>query len=130
MGIAPIPRHRSGATGVGRIIIAIVVAAVIGSGRQHSPEQSKANTKTYRGANSPTAAVTPMMPVTIPTMPVTAVPVTTTAVPASASAMPARTRAMPARAVRIAAPTMPTTAVSANCTAMPTATAPMSAVSK
>jgi len=55
------------------------------------PEQSKANTEANRGANSPAATVTTVMPTT-------AVPVTTTAVPAATSAMPATTAytAMPA----------------------------------
>jgi hypothetical protein len=49
------------------------------------PEESKANAETYRGSNSPPAAVTATMPTTTPAMPATAVPVATTSMPATAT---------------------------------------------
>src|SRR5215469_1186423 len=67
IGIAPIPNRRCGCTGIRRIIIAVVRSRC-----QRSPEESKANTETYRGTNSPPAAAA--MPATTPAMPVTAVP--------------------------------------------------------
>ena len=91
IGVAPIPNRRCRCTGIRRVIIAIIIATVIRSRCEYSPEKSKASTETYCGTNSPAATVTTMMPTT-------AVPVTTTAVPAATSAMPATTAytAMPA----------------------------------
>ena len=45
ISIAPIPHRRCGWTGIRRVIVPIVVAAVIRSRRQRSPKQAKANTE-------------------------------------------------------------------------------------
>ncbi len=52
IGIAPISNGGCRCPGIGRVTIAIVIATVIGSRCKCSPEESKADARTYRGSSS------------------------------------------------------------------------------